>query len=148
MRGAVSTLIEASPETVWTLVTDVTRMGEWSPETHRAEWLGNATGPVVGARFRGHNRRPFLQRWSTRPRVRVCEPPSAFAFALGIGSHDFVMWRYDLERRPGGTLVTESFTVRGWALYGLLRPRRRERQLVDGMRTTLDRLRHAAEAAA
>jgi uncharacterized protein YndB with AHSA1/START domain len=145
MRGAASEWIDAPPEVVWTLVTDVTRMGEWSPETYAAEWLDGATGPAVGARFRGRNRRGLLQRWSTRPRVRVCRPPHEFTFALGIGNHDFVVWRYQLEPERGGTTVTESFTQRGYSLYGSLRPRRREQQLVDGMASTLRRLKHVAE---
>jgi hypothetical protein len=47
----------ASTERVWDLVSDVTRVGEFSPETFEAEWLGGASGPEVGARFRGHVRR-------------------------------------------------------------------------------------------
>ena len=146
MQGSASVEIAAPPALVWSLVTDIERMGEWSPETYRAEWLDGATGPAVGARFRGWNRRPFRQRWSTRPRVRVCDEPHEFAFALGLERSDFVVWRYRLEPAGDGTDVTESVTVRGWALYGLLRPRRRERQLVDGMRQTLARLKEAAEA--
>jgi hypothetical protein len=145
MRGEVSEWVDAPPEVLWALVTDITRMGEWSPETHHARWLGGATGPAVGARFQGYNRRPWLQRWSTRPRVRVCDEPRDFQFALGLGHHDFVRWRYQLRPEAGGTRITESFDQRGYALYGLLRPRRRERQLVDGMRVTLRRLKAAAE---
>jgi len=43
----------ASADRVWDLVSDITRIGEFSPETFEAEWLGDATGPAVGARFRG-----------------------------------------------------------------------------------------------
>src|SRR5437762_4702934 len=120
MSGSASIHIDASPASVWSLVTDITRMGEWSPETYRAEWLDGATGPAVGARFRGYNRRPFLQRWSTRPTVRVCEPEREFTFALGIKQHDFVVWRYQFAPVDRGTNVIESVTVRGYALYGLL----------------------------
>ena len=130
---------------MWELISDITRMGEWSPETYRARWLDGATGPAVGVRFRGYNRRPFLQRWSTTPTIRVCDPERGLAFALGIRDHDFVVWRYRLEPAGTGTDVIESVTVRGWALYGLLRPRRRERQLVEGMQETLRRIKAAAE---
>lgn len=144
MRASGSTWMAAPPHTVWELVADVTRMGEWSPETYSADWLGDATGPAVGARFRGSNRRGF-QRWSTRPRVKVCEPGREFTFVLGTRHHDFVVWRYEFEPVDNGTLVSESVTVRGYALYGLLRPRRREAQLAEGIRITLDRLKKAAE---
>jgi hypothetical protein len=144
MQAAGSEWIAAPPSLLWELVADVTRMGEWSPETYKAEWLDGATGPAVGARFRGSNRRG-LQRWSTRPRVKVCEPGREFTFVLGTRHHEFVVWRYQFEPVDNGTLVTESVTVRGYALYGLLRPRRRERQLAEGIRTTLARLKRAAE---
>ena len=48
--------IEAAPLTVYELVSDITRMGEWSPECYRCEWLDGATTAAPGARFRGHNR--------------------------------------------------------------------------------------------
>ena len=45
--------IDAPPDVLYDLVTDVRRMGEWSPETVEADWIGGASGPEVGARFRG-----------------------------------------------------------------------------------------------
>src|SRR5688572_13574019 len=111
MSGSASVHIDASPADVWGLVSDVTRMGEWSPETRWAEWLDGAIGPAPGVRFRGHNRRGFFQRWSTTPTVRVCDPGREFTFALGIKTHDFVVWRYRFEPSGEGTDVTESFTV-------------------------------------
>ena len=36
-------------------------------------WLGGATGPALGARFHGSNRRGW-RRWSTRVVVTACEP--------------------------------------------------------------------------
>ena len=37
----------APAEQVWSMISDVTRMGEWSPEAVGADWLGDATGPAV-----------------------------------------------------------------------------------------------------
>jgi hypothetical protein len=48
MRGSVTVHMAASPDRVWDLVSDVTRVGEFSPETFEAEWLGGATGPALG----------------------------------------------------------------------------------------------------
>lgn len=38
--------IAAPPEQVWDLVSDMTRMGEWSPEAPGGKWLGGASGPA------------------------------------------------------------------------------------------------------
>jgi hypothetical protein len=43
----------ATREEAWALIADITRMGDWSPETTSAVWRGGATGPALGARFRG-----------------------------------------------------------------------------------------------
>ena len=52
----VSRDIAASPEAVFAAISDVTRMGEWSPECHACEWGDGATAPAVGVTFTGHNR--------------------------------------------------------------------------------------------
>ena len=51
----VRAAIDAPAERVWDLVSDVTRMGEWSPETRSCRWLGEPAAPEVGARFAGRN---------------------------------------------------------------------------------------------
>src|SRR5919197_4969489 len=53
---AVELSIAAPPAQVWELVTDLQLMGDWSPEYQGGEWLDGATGPVVGARFKGRNK--------------------------------------------------------------------------------------------
>ncbi len=57
VRGSVTVRMSATPAQVWALISDITRIGECGPETFEAEWLGGATGPAVGAKFRGHVRR-------------------------------------------------------------------------------------------
>ncbi|HZN16249.1 MAG TPA: SRPBCC family protein, partial [Acidimicrobiales bacterium] len=57
MNDSVTVHMDASPEQVWDLVSDVTKIGRYSPETFEAEWLDGATGPAVGAKFRGHVKR-------------------------------------------------------------------------------------------
>lgn len=144
--------MNARPEVVWDLVSDVTRVGEFSPETFEAEWLGDATGPEVGAKFRGHVKRNGIGPvyWTTC-RVTVCEPNRAFEFAVLGGKAKVNNWRYELEERDGGTLVTESFRLGQalpmriyWTLLGPLRGRTNEK----GMRETLERMKAVAESAA
>lgn len=111
--GQASIVIAAAPERVWALVSDVTRTGEWSPENVGGTWLDGATGPAVGARFRGTNRRA-KRSWSTTCEVLVADPDREFAFATGSAARAQTIWRYQLEPVSEGTRVTESFElVRG-----------------------------------
>src|SRR5579859_640437 len=82
MQGSVTVHIDAPAERVWALVSDVTRIGEFSPETFEAEWLDGADGPRTGARFRGHVRRNGVGPvyWTTCT-VLVADPEREFAFA-------------------------------------------------------------------
>ena len=52
MRAAVSLHIDAPLDKVWGLISDITNMGDYSPEVIEAEWMDGATGPGVGARYR------------------------------------------------------------------------------------------------
>jgi uncharacterized protein YndB with AHSA1/START domain len=153
MRGQVTLHIDAPPEKVWGLVTDITHMGDYSPEVVEAEWLGGATGPALGARYRGHVKRnenwPILY-WTTCE-VTECVPGKVFEFAVMVRDRPVVHWRYEFEPSArGGTDVTESFAVPdhrfmkvGRALGGFLRERRNLRD----MRRTLERVKAVAEAA-
>jgi polyketide cyclase/dehydrase/lipid transport protein len=152
MRGEVSTHIDASPDRVWRLVSDVTRMGEWSPVCYKCEWIDGATQPVVGARFKGYNRQG-LARWATTCEVMESDPGRVFSFrtvagtfAIGNGGREMTRWRYELSPDGIGTEVRESFEILRYP--PLLRPvefllRRQDRE--SGMRATLERLKAAAE---
>ena len=85
--GEVATQVQASPDVVYGLVSDVRRMGEWSPETYWCEWTGGATGAEVGARFRARNRRGLL-RWRNTPEVITATPGGEFSFRRRVAA----MW--------------------------------------------------------
>ncbi len=153
MQGSVTVHMDAPPDVVWDLVSDVTRIGEFSPETFEAEWLDGASGPELGARFRGHVRRNGVGPvYWTRCKVTSCEKGRDFGFAVYSAGVRGNNWRYQLEPTPdGGTDVTESFRLEQkgflklyWAVLGPLRGRTNER----GMRQTLERIREVAEAEA
>lgn len=108
---SVSRDIAASPEVVFAAVTDVTRMGEWSPENHTNEWTDGATGPAVGARWVGHNRNGDFA-WTTEARVVELVPDERFTFECVAPEFDdfhFATWRFDIEPIDGGCRVTESW---------------------------------------
>src|SRR2546430_10287984 len=104
--------MNAQPERIWDLVSDVTRIGSYSPETFEAEWLDGATGPAVGARFRGHVRRNGRgpTYWTTCT-VLASAPGREFAFGVGPGDKPLNTWRYEFELAGEGTDVTESFQL-------------------------------------
>ena len=104
--------IDAPPEKVWALVSDVTRIGEFSPETFEAEWLRGATGPGSAPRSgsrEAQRRRPTY--WSACG-VTKCEPKKAFEFEVGTKDITVNDWGYRLRgRRTRGTTVTEYFRL-------------------------------------
>jgi hypothetical protein len=143
-------VIDTTPERVYDLVAELPRMGEWSPECQRVEWLDGATGPAVGATFVGHNRGGprGLMKWSRRGRVVVADPGREFAFVTEEGGRESTQWRYVFEPVDGGTRVTESYDVKWiptWARIVDV-PTNRHRELREAMRHTLERLKSAAEA--
>lgn len=154
LEREVTLTVAAPPEKVWALVSDVTRIGEFSPETFEARWTHGATGPAEGARFQGHVRRNGVgpTYWSPCT-VSRCEEPGAdgtgvFEFVVGPPGTAWTRWGYRLEPDGGGTRVTEYFRLeprwylRGyWLLMGALRGRTNER----GMRTTLERMKAVLE---
>lgn len=149
MHDAVTVHMTAPAAKIWAAVSDVTRIGRYSPETFEAEWLDGATGPAVGAKFRGHVKRngkgPIY--WTTCT-VMVCEPDREFAFGVGSGDKPLNVWRYRLEPSGAGTDVTESFDLARtpllrlyWALLGWSRGRTNR----NDMRTTLERIKAEVE---
>ena len=148
--GHASIHVDAPPEKVWAAVTDVSRMGEWSPETLKGEWLDGATGPVVGGRFKGSNKRGFL-RWSTTADVVAADDAHEFAFAVGGATK----WTYKFASEDGGTRLEESFELlKDLAWYYdvveryLMRIKDRRADLEAAMQTTLERIKRAVEGSA
>ena len=152
-RQEVSIEISAPQEKVYDLVSDVTRMGEWSPECARCEWTGEAVGPAVGARFKGHNKRG-LMRWSNTPTVTAADPGKVFAFSRTAPGAGEVVWRYEMAPSDGGTTLTESYEIVRPAnpVMGLMTrvmlPGDRGKHLNEDMQVTLRCIKGAAEGAA
>ncbi|NMH99064.1 SRPBCC family protein [Pseudonocardia acidicola] len=145
-----SVTIGVPPETVWNLVTDITRMGEWSPENTGGKWTGGATGPAAGARFVGSNAHGFI-RWRTHCRVVECDRPERFSFTV---AENGMTWGWRLEPDGDGTKLTQwrdrttppNVLVRALVATGLL-GKDREQMMVDGMRQTLEAIKRHAEGA-
>ena len=143
-------VVAAPADQIYDMVAELTRMGEWSPECERVEWLDGASGPVAGATFVGHNRggpRKLL-KWSRRGRVLTADRGREFAFATEEGGYEGTVWRYRFEAVGDATRVTESYEVRKIPVWARIVdvPTNRYRELQESMRHTLDRLKAAAEA--
>ncbi|HEX4863115.1 MAG TPA: SRPBCC family protein [Acidimicrobiales bacterium] len=149
MHDSVTVHMNAPADKIWNLVSDVTQIGRFSPETFEAEWLEGATGPATGARFRGHVKRnekgPVY--WTTCT-VIESEPGRVFSFGVGKPGSPLNTWGYRLEPSGDGTDVTESFALSPslplkvyWALFGWARGRRNR----NDMRRTLERVKAAVE---
>ena len=141
---SVSREMAAPPEEVWALVSDLTRMGEWSPEAKGGRWAGGVDGPAVGAVFKGRNRNGRY-RWPTNVAVIECDPPRRFAFRLNIPFMGGCDWVYDIEPTGEGCRVTESwvdFRKRSLVVVGRILSGVADRSTHNraGMEQTLDRL--------
>jgi uncharacterized protein YndB with AHSA1/START domain len=148
---SVERVVSASPDVVWRLVSDVTRMGEWSPENVGAKWLGGNREPVVGARFRGTNENG-KRTWKTACTVVDAQPGKSFAFEVKAGPLGVARWEYRFEAIDGGCRVTETWidqrgkivTFMGGPVSGV---KDRAEHNRAGMETTLERLAAVAEGA-
>ena len=144
---SVTREVAASPEAVYALIADVTRVGEHSPETVSAQWV-EGTPTEVGARFKGRNKLGFLS-WTTVSTVVTAEPGRRFVFETSAPSR--TTWSYVLEPTAGGTRVTESMRKDGGqpapirVLQRLAGVRDRHAHLHAAMTTTLQRLAASAE---
>lgn len=139
--------IDASPDKVWALVSDLRLMSKWSPQCT----LMKAFGPLrPGTKTINVNRRNFLV-WPTTSQVTEVIPERKLAFRVNANN---TIWSYELEPTATGTRLVESrhaengvkpmsnFVVN--AVMGGVPSF--ERELVDGMNASLSRIKAAAES--
>jgi Polyketide cyclase / dehydrase and lipid transport len=140
-----SVTISAPPAEVYAAVSDVRRMGRWSPECF-ATWVwSRRAGRPYG--FVGFNRRgPAV--WFTTCRVVVDEPGEEFAFDVTTFGMPVARWSYRLVAVPEGTELTEHWLdrrSRGAHVMGRIFAGRvandRAQANREGIRTTLERIR-------
>lgn len=104
-----STDIAADADLVWSMVTDLPRMGSYSPENVGGRWVDGASGPALGARFVGTNRNGGKQWW-TRVRVIACEPGRLFTFDVRTPFGIRVSrWSYQITPTDRGCRLTEHW---------------------------------------
>ncbi len=149
VRGSASVDVNRPAADVFEAISDITRMGEWSPECVAGRWVSPAIGPEVGAVFEGDNVAAAgpvtLKKWTTASEVTACEPGAVFEFV----AEGYTTWRYELAERDGVTTVTESFSFPqydGWQKFVYSTLMRRDRSMVTGMEKTLARIKASLES--
>lgn len=143
---SASVEVSATPESVWAVISDVTRMTEWSPECRKIVVLGSPK-QGVGTKLLGVNRRGFAV-WPTRSRVVRYEPGRAVAWKTRESG---ATWSYELEPTERGTRLTGRRELDGFStLTRVAAPLiggavGHDRELTEGIRTTLERIKDTVE---
>ena len=147
-NGQATIEIAAPAISIYDLISDITRMGEWSPECYHCEWVGEIHEPVVGARFQGHNRMGPI-KWTTTCEIVTADRGSDFDFTVihDKNGRESTRWRYSFSEFGTGTVLTESFEFVWCPLASrigeLFLPR--GRVLRQGLNETVERIKVAAE---
>ncbi len=144
--------IEAPVDRVWAVVGDPIGMSDLTAECVEMEWVGQSTGPAIGARFRGRNRSGW-RRWSTSCTIIRFEPGSEIAWDVAFGPLPVARWSYRIEpgESDGASVVTERFEDHRGALLRATAPLVRGTSDADTlnrshMEDTLARVKQRAEA--
>ncbi|MFD1932187.1 SRPBCC family protein [Nonomuraea mangrovi] len=149
--ASASIEIDAPPERVYELVTDLEGMGAWNAECERARWIGEVRSARRGARFRGSNRNGS-RRWSTVCTVTAAEPGRVFAYHVRAGGMlDIAVWRFDITPSEMGCVVEQkTWDTRGrfMLVVGRLATNVADRAAHNAanMRRSLEGLKRVAES--
>ena len=143
-----STDIAAPAEVVFAAISDLARMGEFSPENTGGEWLRGARGPAIGAKFRGTNAQ-HGNEWKTTATIVTYLPPTEFAFEVTYGPLNVARWSYSIVSTHSGCTLTESSLDRRSSLIKRFEKGTSNREEFTGtsIETTLANVKAACEAA-
>jgi uncharacterized protein YndB with AHSA1/START domain len=109
--GEVTADVAATPAQVWAVLSDPTRVGQWSHECHTATWVDGHSQAEVGAQFRGNNQVGSF-RWSRTCTITELEPERLLVYRTSGGlPPDSTEWSFRLEPVADGTRITQSFRI-------------------------------------
>jgi hypothetical protein len=101
--------IAAPAEKVYAMISDLPRMGEWSPENKGGHWKGGATKAAPGAKFKGNNQNG-KKKWKIGTVViSEANEPKSIEWYLSAPPMKGATWRYDIEPTTNGCRVTETW---------------------------------------
>lgn len=140
--------IDAPASTVWALISDLRRMPQWSPQCC---WM-KPFGPLrKGTRTLNLNRRNYMF-WPTTCTVVEVVPEQKLAFRTNSNGS---IWSYELQPNGKGTRLIESRhaenglkALSSFSINALMGGAENfDRELVEGMNTSLAKIKAAAETA-
>lgn len=149
-----SEFVKASPAQAYEAVSDLRRMGGFSPECIGV-WVRGRGRLTEGTRFVGFNRRgPWL--WFTTGQVRTADEGREFSFRITTFGLPLSLWSYRFTEEDGGTRIVERWddlrtgrSRRPAELLGLLfagsPAATRHRTNSKGMKSTLTTLKSTLE---
>ena len=102
--AGVSVHVDASPDAVWAVVSDIDLSARLGTELQKTEWIEPADGPAVGATFRGYNKHQTIDmEWDVVCRIEVCDPGRAFGWRVTGDDGGPANWLFTLEPEGDGT---------------------------------------------
>jgi uncharacterized protein YndB with AHSA1/START domain len=141
--------IAAAPEAVWTMVSDVRRMAEWSPQVESTQLRNGADQVVQGVEFTNLNNNGTFQ-WKTHGTVVRLDRGREIAFRI---QENWAIWSLRVEPAPGGTKLTQRRESPDGSPDGTVKVIDTHlggqdvftESMRDGMRQTLQAIKAAAE---
>ena len=103
-------IVNASPERIYEIISDVSRIGELSPVC-KAAWWDVGAEPREGAWFTGRNEVEGREPWERRCEVVLAEPGRAFGWVAGGREEGVAEWSYRFRAVEQGTEVEESWRI-------------------------------------
>ena len=148
LTASGSVVVAASSDVLYDMLSDVTRMGEWSPVC-KACWWDEGDTPKVDAWFTAKNVSPDHE-FENRSQIVIADRPDEFAWIVGGIDEGHARWGYTFTPVDGGTKVTES-----WMIVRLTerlkemdddRTAKLVARAAEGIKTTLENFKRVAES--
>jgi hypothetical protein len=121
LRSSAEIHISATPKEIYSVISDLPRSGEWSPECQGGEWITGEPA-TTGAVFQGHNLRhpdvvawaPVVRgTWTTHAEVVAAEADRTFRWAMhdSSGRKQDSVWAFEIEPADGGSVLVHHFRM-------------------------------------
>lgn len=142
--------IDAAPEQIWGVLSDLRRMPEWSPQCRRMQLVGTLREGAYTVNMNRQGRK----FWPTISKLVRVEPNHAIAFRTLT---NYSTWEFEITPDPAGCKLTERRLVpqkgTAWVSKTIVKhllggEDSFDDEMVDGMKTTLSGIKSAVEYAA